>query len=149
MLERGRLLVRDAGGGARAIVDAATGAPLGSARPAAPGPTWLPGRPVLEVREDGDAPLLFTVRRDWWPLARHEVRDADGRLVGRLAGPLVTGYAGLPVAARGSDGAYRAADGRVLARVERGRAGVEVSFAEEADADPFLRMLLLAAALRS
>jgi hypothetical protein len=146
MLERGTLLVRDGGGGVRAVVDGATGLALGSARPTGAGPRWLPGRPVLEVREAGDAPLLFTVRRGWSLAPRHEVRDAEGRLVGTLAGPRVSGR-GRPVAVRGADGAYRAADGRVLARVALGKGGTEVNFSDAVAADPFAKMLLLAAAL--
>jgi hypothetical protein len=147
MLERGRLLVRDGdASGSRAVEDAATGAPLGTARPVAPGGGWLPGRPLVEVREAGDAPLLFTVRGSWPCGTRHGVRDADGRPVGWVAGAVIADAAGRPLAVRGTDGAFRDGAGAVLARVERANGGVEIAF-EGAALNPFGKMLLLAAVL--
>ena len=150
MLERARLLVRDADGeGSRAIEDAATGSLLGSARPVAVQSRWLPARPVLEVREAEDAPLVFTVRRVWSLVTRYEVRDAEGRPVGTLAGSVMAGRDGRCVAVLGPDGVFRGVDGSVLGRVTRAKGGVELYFTERVAADPFGKMLLLTAVLRA
>jgi hypothetical protein len=72
------------GARSRAVVDPATGQPLGCARvPAGTGPWWRRlTRAVLEVYETEDESLLFTVHRAW-PLAlRWEVRDSEGRRLG-------------------------------------------------------------------
>ncbi len=148
MLERGSLLVREPGAdGSRSIEDAATGAELGTARPAAR-PWWLPLRSVLEIRETGDAPLVFTIRRGWPLLARREVRDAEGRPVGRLHGPLVEDAAGRCLAVLGPDGTFRRRNGRIAARLTGEKRCIAICFDAETDADPFGRMLLLAAVLQ-
>ena len=147
MLERARLRVREAGR-ASVVEDADTGVFQGTARPVMLPPWWLPVRTAREVREAGDAPLVFTIRRAWSLLPRLEVHDAEGRLVGSLVGRVVSDRNGCQVATAGADGAFRSPDGSVLARVARARADVEISFAEETATDPFLRMLLLAAVLR-
>jgi hypothetical protein len=149
MLEREILLVRDAGDdGSSAIEDPGTGTPLGSVRPTARR-GWLPLPPVLEVREADDAPLVFTVRRAWSFAPRFEVRDAEGRPIGQLAGPMVADGGGRTVALLGGDGAFRSRDGTMLARVRRARHGTEIHFADAPGTDPFARMLLLAAVLRN
>src|SRR3954454_14029752 len=103
MLETRTLLLRArTPDGVRPIVDAGTGAPLGYAHQTAPGGPawwrWLAG-PVLEVREQDDEPLLFTVRRAWALLPRREVRDAEGHWVGTLLGPYLEDRYGRRVAA--------------------------------------------------
>jgi hypothetical protein len=148
MLERQGLLVRDADdAGSRAIEDAAAGSLLGSARPVAARPGWLPSRPVLEVREADDAPLVFTVRRVWSLVIRYEVRDAEGRPVGSVAGPVLFTRDGRRVATLAPDGAFRGVDGDVLGRMSRAKGGVELHFADAVAADPFGKMLLLATVL--
>jgi hypothetical protein len=149
MLERGKLLIRDADSeGSRSIEDAATGEPLGSARPVERQPRWLPARRVLEVREAEDAPLVFTVQRAWSLLSRYDVRDADGRLIGSIAGVLVASRGDRRFALCGPDGNISACDGKLLARVIRTKKGTEIGFADADVLDPFARMLLLAYALR-
>jgi hypothetical protein len=148
MLERPRLLVRRAANGSSAIEDATSGTPLGSARLAAPA-RWLPFWPVLEVREADDAPLVFTVRRAWSLVPRFEVRDAEGRPVGFVAGRAVADGGGRYLALLGADGAFRGRDDSVLARVVRAGKGIEIRFADAAAPDPFARMLLLAAVLQA
>src|SRR4051812_33817033 len=124
MLERARLLVRDTlADGSQPIEDPATGVPLGSARPSAGPALWPLARQVWEVREAEDAPLVFTVRRAWSLLSRYEVRDAEGRPVGSLAGCFVSERRGRPLAQLGPDGAFRTRDGNVLARVKRSGRG--------------------------
>jgi hypothetical protein len=148
MLERGSLRVREPGAdGSRLIEDAATGAELGTARPA-PRPWWLPLRSVLEIRETGDAPLVFTLRRGWPLLLQREVRDAEGRPVGRLLGPLVEDAAGRRLAILGPDGSFRRPNGVTAARLTAEKGCITIRFEGETDADPFGRMLLLAAVLQ-
>ena len=68
------------------LVEGVSGTPLGFTRWRAPGSwwtRWLVG-PVLEVHEQEDEPLLFTVRRCWSLAARYLVCDADDVLVGEL-----------------------------------------------------------------
>jgi len=69
------------------VRDAATGAPAGTCTVRAP-LRWLFGRfaPVaLDVREEPDGALVFTVCRGWrWFGRWYEVRDAAGAYVGSL-----------------------------------------------------------------
>jgi hypothetical protein len=151
------LLVRERDpAGARAVVDAATGARLGSVRPApANGRPWwrrLAG-PAVEVREHEDEPLLFTVRRAWALAPRFEVLDADGCWIGTLQGPYLEDRYGRRLAAvwpGQSPGVWvvRGSEGRELAVLLGRGGGVEVRFTEAVEAEPFAKMMLLAAALR-
>lgn len=137
----------------RAIVDATSGTPLGSARrlPAARRPWWAQlGRAVLAVHEHEDDPLVFTVRRCWSLLPWHEVRDAEGRPVGYLLHGRVENCYGrrLAVLEREAGGAvFRGRGGDALARLSEDGAGLHVAFSPEVESDPFFKMLLLAAAL--
>jgi hypothetical protein len=157
MLERPALLLLlpDASGG-RVIVDAASGALLGSARwPKPPPLPWWrrPLRAVLEVREDDDdEPLLCTVRRCWslWP--RREVRDADDRRVGTFLGPLLDDALGRRLAVRTWDdnrlsSVIRTRYGEVLAWTVEETKGVRLEFGPLVAGEPFVKMLLLAATL--
>jgi hypothetical protein len=110
------------------------------------------GRPVLAVHErqgPGDEPLVFTVRRCWGLLPWREVRDADGVTVGFLLGPRVCNRFGRRVAALDREGgpAFRSPDGRALAHLRAAEGEVQVAFEAELVNEPFVKMLLLAAAL--
>jgi hypothetical protein len=137
---------------ARAVLDALTGAPLGFAgwRRGGAWARWL-ARPVLEVHESDDAPLVFTVHALWGLSSRWEVRDADGNVIGLLCGPLIKDRFGRNIALweGPADGLGRArdADGFELMTVLVTPEGTRVAFAAEAERNPFLKMLLLAAAL--
>jgi hypothetical protein len=154
MLEKQVLLVPPRGAAAaQPILDAESGRPLGSARwrPAAGGWWRRLAPPVLEVHEEDDEPLVFTVHRAWglWP--RREVRDADGRPVGWLCGGRVSDAGGRPVvelaAPAGNGGrVFRGRGGRELARLTPGPEGLRLAFSPDVG-DPFVRMLLLAAVL--
>jgi hypothetical protein len=147
MLECGRLLIRDAeSADSRAILDATTDRTLGSARRVRLR-SWLPIWRILEVREADDAPLVFTVERIFSLARRFIVRDADGRSLGMLIGSMIVSPAGHLISFRDSESTMRDIDGRALARVSRTLAGTEIDFAVATD--PFIRMLLLAAVLRS
>jgi hypothetical protein len=130
------------------IEDAHTGVLLGSARPAVRRLRWLPTPPILEVREAEDAPLVFTIRRVWSLQRRFEIRDADGYTVGTLTGPIVSRRGDYRLAVRDTDGDFHGNDGSLLARTTREKGGMEIRFAESMAADPFGKMLFLAAVLR-
>jgi hypothetical protein len=154
MLERPVLFLRPpAGPAARAIADGESGTVVGFARRVPPEavPWWrrLVGPVELAVHEKDDEPLVFTVRRAWglWP--RREVRDADGHTVGSLRAGAVLDSRGRPVAAIEGDGGgrvFRGRGGDELAVVSPVTGGLRVAF-HPGVRDPFLRMLLLAAAL--
>jgi hypothetical protein len=152
MLERPELLLAYAAGVRWSIADPETGVVLGFARrDSGGGPPWwgVLGPSVLAVHEQEDEPLVFTVRRAWglWP--RREVRDADGHAVGSLRGGAVLDARGRPlaVAERAGDGdVYRGRGGEELAVLTPTSGGLRLTF-HPGVRDPFLRMLLLAAAL--
>jgi hypothetical protein len=154
MLEQRVLLLRPPGrSGGRAIADAETGRPLGVARrrPRQAGPWWRRlAAPLWAVHEQEDDPLLFTVRRGWGLGPGKPVRDADGHAVGAVGAGHVWDPAGgtLAVLEPGGPGerVFRGRGGRELARLAGGPDGLRVAFHPDV-ADPFLRMLLLAAAL--
>jgi hypothetical protein len=101
---------------------------------------------VLAVYEQEQAPLVFTVRRLFSLIPRHEVRDADGDLVGVLAGPWVLDRwqrPALRVQIRGAEGQILDERGGVLAHWM----GSHLILAPLAWHDPFAKMLLLAAFL--
>ncbi len=139
---------------ARAILDAATHAALGSAswrtRPAPALLRWLV-RPVVEVFETEDQSLLCTLRGPWGPASSWQVRDAEGRSVGTvhrsaLLDPFGRCLAVIEPAAEGG-ARFRSPNGRPRGMLEVAPEGARLTFADELDGDPFARMLLLAAAL--
>jgi hypothetical protein len=163
MVENGALLLRPCAAfpgaavaalePAHVVLDALTGAPLGFAGWRRRGGAWRRwlSRPVLAVHESDDAPLLFTAHGLWGLSARWEVRDADGGVIGVLCGPLVKDRFGRNLALweHGPGGAGRARDrdGRELLAALPTADGTRVVFTAETEGNPFLRMLLLAAAL--
>ena len=136
------------------ILDALTAATLGSAR-------WQGGRgrlawlrwwapPLIRVHESEDEPLLMTLSRGWG--SRWLVQDADGIAVGRLRGRLLLdrrdlGIAILRPAPNGVEASYEDGLGQVVAVLARRPGSVELTLLPEAPANPFARMVLLAAAL--
>jgi len=112
---------------------------------------WLQ-RSVLEVHEQEDEPLLFTLSRGLTLLPWYEVRDADEQAIGRLLGPLIQDRNQCRCAFRQDDPAATTAvfanvQGACLARLSRDGAGVRLSFDQVLEQEPFLKMLLLASAL--
>jgi hypothetical protein len=153
MLEQRVLLLLPACDSAtRAIVSADSGAPQGFAQWRPRKGAWWRLRPaVLAVHEDEDAPLLFTVRRWLALLPWREVRDAEGRRIGFLFGKWLSNRLGRRLARveRLDEGAYafRQPNGRLLGEVRLGPEGARLTFASEVEHEPFVKMLLLAAAL--
>lgn len=133
----------------QAIVDGDSGAALGYARwETEPTPWWrrMFGRGVLAVHEQEDEPLLFTIRRGWGFIPRREVCDADGQPVGTLLGRLVNDRYGRALAAL-ENGVFRDANQHALAELSPTADGLRLTFGDEIASEPFVKMLLLAAAL--
>lgn len=149
MLEQGELWVPPAVLGRPAVLRAAPDGPaVGLAE-------WLPAglfaSAVLEVREYDEAPLLFHARRAWTFRRRYHVLDAEETHVGSVErDALLTGI-GRTIAWRvvtGAQAAYRLLDGLLLATESRHAGGRQVRFGTDGEThNPFLRMLVLAAAL--
>jgi hypothetical protein len=141
----------------RQIVDAATTEVLGFAgwRAASTGAwfSWL-ARPALDIfaREEEDTSLLFTLYCPWFFTRTWEVYDSEEHLVGTLRNNLVLDRIGRILAT-----VERSADGATLrfltqlsyepTAVIRADAGFRLTFAPDLTADPFARMMLLAAGL--
>jgi hypothetical protein len=151
MLEHRVLLLR--GGTAeaeRCIVDGDSGIALGTARwQHANGRGWRKWfhRRILEVREQEDEPLVFTVRRCWrfWP--QRQVRDADEQEVGALIGHHVRDRFGRMVASF-ENGVFHAPDQpNTLAELTTTADGLRLTFDDDIAGEPFIKMLLLAASL--
>lgn len=132
------------------IVDADSGAVLGYARwERERDRSWrrLLRRRVLAVHEQEDEPLLFTVERAWSLLPRRDVWDAEGQPVGCLAGRFVHDRHGQLIAAL-DDGVFLDPFRRVLAELAPSAEGLRLTFRDEVAGEPFVKMLLLAAALQ-
>jgi hypothetical protein len=151
MLEQRTLLLRPRStSGVQVILDGESGVPLGFARwqPAAsPGWRRLLARRVLAVHEQEDESLLFTIRRTWGLLPRREVQDADDQFVGSLLGRLIHDRFGRPVAAL-RDGVFFTPSHRALAELAATPDGLRLWFGPAIAGEPFIKMLLLAAALQ-
>jgi hypothetical protein len=151
MLEHRVLLLRARTSAAvQPIVDADSGAALGYARwQVESGRSWrrLLGRGVLAVHEQEDEPLLFTVRRAWSLFPRCDVCDADDQPVGSLAGRLIHDRYGRPIASLEED-SFRDSDRRILAELAASGEGLRLTFSDDIAGEPFVKMLLLAAALQ-
>lgn len=112
---------------------------------------WLQ-RAVLEIHEQDDEPLLFTLSRCLTLLPWFEVRDADEHRVGRLLGPLIQDHNECRCAIRQDESAATASvfanpDGGCLARLSRDGEGLRLCFDRSVEQEPFVKMLLLASAL--
>jgi hypothetical protein len=128
------------------IVDTVTGAALGHAR-------WRHrlAHSVLEVREAEDEPLVFTMRRGCWLFGRRVVCDAEGQVVGVIGGSGIHCRWGARLAAQGptrtGESRFRGSQGQDLAVIQPGRDVWRVTFSGELEGEPFVKMLVLAAAL--
>jgi hypothetical protein len=134
------------------LVEAVSGAPLGFTRWRAPGnwlSHWFVG-PVLEVREQEDEPLLFTVRRCWSFATRYLVCDADDTPVGVVYGAQLLDRLGRLFTVLQREGerlVFRTSSGCLVAEVESVEETRRLSFQAVVEHQPFAKMLLLAAAL--
>jgi hypothetical protein len=151
MLEHRVLLVRPrTPSSIQLIVDGENGAPLGYARwEAEPSPWWrrVFRRRVLAVHEQEDEPLLLTIRQSWSWLPRRHVCDAEGNSVGSLYGRVIDDRYGRPLASL-ENGVFLGPDRRLLADLVSTVDGQRLTFSDDIAAEPFVKMLLLAAALQ-
>jgi hypothetical protein len=150
MLEHRVLLVRSrTPSSVQAIVDGDSGAALGYARwERTPSAWWRRAfcRGVLAVHEQEDEPLLLTIHRGWGWLSRRRVCDAEGKAVGVLFGRIIHDRYGRLLASL-ENGVFRGPDQSVLANLVRTEEGLRLTFSEDIAGEPFVKMLLLAAAL--
>ena len=151
MLEHRVLLVRSGTKLAvQLIVDGDSGAALGYARWQPEQSSWWRralGRGTLAVYEQEDEPLLFTIRRSWSLLPSRQVNDAEGEPVGTLLGRFIYDRYDRPVASL-DKGVFRGPDQRVLAELNPTTEGQRLTFSDDVAGEPFVKMLLLAAALQ-
>jgi hypothetical protein len=150
MLEHRVLLVQTRTASARQPIVDGEGLPLGFVHWSRSGSrSWwrLFGDCVLEVHEQEDESLLFTLHRAWSFLPRCEVRDADGQPVGSVLGRLIQDRFGRTLAAF-QEGVFRNPTQLVLAELTPTADGLRLAFRDDIAGEPFLKMLLLAAALK-
>jgi hypothetical protein len=106
---------------------------------------------VVEVREWEDEPLLCSVRQPWEQLPWYEVLDALDQRVGRVLGTVLQDNRDQFLAVccpRGRGLALvQTPGGLVLAQLTSEREGSRLTFAPFVAREPFLKMLLLGAAL--
>jgi hypothetical protein len=111
---------------------------------------WLVwhGCKCLDVVEEPDESLVFSLRRGWAWLGCWDLYDADDRLVGSIRGRTVQDGCGYLLAAieepdAGGRGRFLSAEGRVLGQYEMQSAETKIDFAPQLEGNPFARMLLL------
>ena len=161
MLEQGVLLLRPwtaipaAGGEERAVHDPATQTIVGWVRRLPKSRGWRGWfrTPRLQIHEAGDEPLLFTMRRIWGIPPRWEVRDADQQRVGFVRRGLIQNRFNRGLALVELLGGTRGVrfhngyEGVELARLLPQSGGAELTFAPACGDNPFVKMLLVAAAV--
>jgi hypothetical protein len=137
------------------ILDPRSSAPLGFVcRRRRKGPfAWLCWwrRTFLAIHESEDEPLLLTIQPSFGPWKAWLVRDADDHLVGQIWGHRLHDGIKDPLAVLhpGERGAasYRSVGHEDLAVMAREEDGVRLTFLMEEGSSPFVKMVLLAAAL--
>jgi hypothetical protein len=150
----GRRSVQPEPGPERAIVEPTSGKVLGVVRRRPGTRSWLDwlAAPVLEVYESLDESLLCTLRPRWGLPPGREVRDAEGRRVGVVCCGVVYDRLGWRFARRrrfdhSPAARFLASDGSELATLTASDEGALLTFAPCMEANPFAKMVLLAAVL--
>jgi len=140
----------DAAGWGRSIADARA-TPLGFVRAVRLAPwSWLiPQR--FDVCETEDASLLMTLEQPWLSFGRFRVLDSESRLVGSVLVPHVLDSDGARLARIERNGSgnqqVRMTAGEIAATLAVQDGGALLSFPADTEPNPFLRMLMLGAAL--
>ena len=163
MVERAELLIApwrwlepdeipgwDRTGWGRPVSEPATGTPLGFVRATKVRPwRWLTAQ-RLDVLETEDASLLMSLRHPWLGCGRWHVIDAENRRLGVVQLPHVLdgdrGRLGIVEVERGI-GRFRRMSGEVCATFDSNGGGLTIRHAVDSDPNPFLRMVILGAAL--
>jgi hypothetical protein len=152
-LEQRALILATSSAPRRPILSPQTNVALGYARfdPRPAMGWWRLGPRVLAIHEQEDEPLVFTVHRAWWLWPARDVRDADDQLIGCVRGTRVENSHGRTLAilqgvSSSGERLFRTPGGDELARLQPVPQGLCLAFAPAVQ-DPFLKMLLLAAAL--
>jgi hypothetical protein len=136
----------------RGVHDAADATPLGLVRWFGSKRSWLSWFPAyrLEFLETEDEALLMSLVRSWGFLRLWDLYDAEENRVGSIYPPVLLDAAGQRRGYLRLDNADRGeildVGGKRLADFE-GTQKLRISFAAGLEANPFLRMLLLAAVL--
>jgi hypothetical protein len=154
MLEQTVLMLGPMTPAGRRDIFGVIGTLVGFAQWREPSRSWwnrLLARRVMEVREIEDASLLLTVQRALTLLPGHDVQDADGAFVGRVAGAAILDaqlvrwatYFDHELFGR----SFVSVAGHGLALAQRTEKGMLLNFAEEVQSHPFHKMLILAALL--
>lgn len=130
------------------------GALLGFARVVrgATGLGLLPRR--IDVCETEDASLLLSLEHGWFRFGHWDIVDAERTRVGGVVGRHLLDDQGLRLATIWNDGpvtrAIRDRGGKALAQLETAAGGaIGLRFANDLDLNPFVRMVLLGAAILS
>jgi hypothetical protein len=151
LLEQPVLVVRPVDASGRAIVEDATGKPVGFAHRHTGRPWWLRWLGVpLAVHEVEEEPVVFRARRLWTMLPRWRVQDAENETVGTVAGTWLLDKWDRPILRRrptGASGTVETTDGRLAAEWAPVSDGTRVVFHPAVQNEPFVKMLLLAAVL--
>jgi hypothetical protein len=151
-LQPGELPGWEQPGWGRPITEPATGAPLGFVRAARLRPwRWLTAQ-RLDVLETEDASLLMSLRHPWVGFGRWHVIDAENRRLGVVQLPHVLdgdrGRLGRVELDRATgQRRFRRTSGETCALFEDGEGGLTIRHAADSDPNPFLRMVILGAAL--
>lgn len=137
----------------RLVADGASGKQLGLARLGwRRSLAWFV-HPQVTVAESPDESLLFTLDRTLLPPRAWYLHDADGGWVGTVYRRHIRFHSGRPLAwieplPAGTGECYRNPEGRELAVLHTVGPARQLVFADWLGGNPFMRMLLLAAALR-
>lgn len=136
----------------RAVLAPESAAMLGFAR-LVRGPSWFGCGPQrIDVCETEDASHLLSLEQGWFSFGRWDFYDAERTRIGGMVGRHVLDERGFRSASIWQEGAalhaIRGRGGALLAWIETHGAGTTLlRFADDLDANPFMRMVLLAAAL--
>jgi hypothetical protein len=154
LLEQPVLLVRPADDSGRRWLEDAQGQAVGFAWHSPLLPWWLRwSRRPLTVHETDDEPMVFQVQRQWALLPRWQVADADGEVVGSVAGAWLLDRWEQPLLGRrrapDGGGTFAPSGGQKAAEWSREGDRLRLVFYPPVQDEPFLKMLILASVLLS
>jgi hypothetical protein len=141
------------GSGERVLLAGDRATPVGLAR-------WITRRkwgpfcasPILNICEQEDQPLLFTISPCWSFLSKHVIHDAEGRRIGFVRRDRLLDYSGFRWAeflgeSNEGDGCFWGNGQQCLAQMSAHDSQLRMMVNPSLTADPFSKMLLVAGAL--